>query len=113
MGRKPLLSVLFILFASMRALAASADHEIEARMDELFRDYSRPGVPGASVMVVRQGRVVFAKGYGLADVERGVPCGTNTNFRLASVTKQFTAMAVMMLAERKRLSLNETLTDFF
>jgi len=113
MGRKPLLSILFILFASMRALAASADHEIEARMDELFRDYSRPGVPGASVMVVRQGRVVFAKGYGLADVERGVPCGTNTNFRLASVTKQFTAMAVMMLAERKRLSLNETLTDFF
>ena len=56
---------------------------------------------------------MLAKGYGLANVEERIPCGTNTNFRLASVTKQFTAMAVMMLAERKKLSLDERLTDFF
>jgi CubicO group peptidase (beta-lactamase class C family) len=49
----------------------------------------------------------------MADVEAKVPCSTNTNFRLASVTKQFTAMGIMILADRKKLSLEETLPDFF
>jgi CubicO group peptidase (beta-lactamase class C family) len=84
-----------------------------AEMDSLFRDYNQPGSPGASVMVVRRGKIEFARGYGLADVEAGVPCSTNSNFRLASVTKQFTAMAVMMLYDAKKLKLEETLTDFF
>jgi CubicO group peptidase (beta-lactamase class C family) len=64
-------------------------------------------------MVIRDGKVIFAKAYGLANLEERIACGTNTNFRLASVTKQFTAMAIMILAERKKLSLDETLTDFF
>ena len=82
-----------------------------AQMDALFADYQRPGVPGASVMVIGDGKVLFAKGYGLADLARRIPCDTNTNFRLASVTKQFTAMAVLMLVQQKRLSLDERLTD--
>src|ERR1035438_9582511 len=64
-----------------------------------------------SVMVIKRGKVVLAKGYGLANVEERIACGTNTNFRLASVTKQFTAMTVMILAERGKLSLDERLTD--
>ena len=60
-----------------------------------------------------RGKVVLAKGYGLANLEAKIPCATNTNFRLASVTKQFTAMAVMILAERKKVSLDERLPDFF
>jgi CubicO group peptidase (beta-lactamase class C family) len=105
--------VLLLLSVPGVVMAAHTKSRMESRMDELFQDYNKPGVPGASVIVVRKGKVVFAKGYGLADVEGHVPCATNTNFRLASVTKQFTAMAVMILAERKRLSLNETLADFF
>src|SRR5262249_9319879 len=70
-------------------------------------------VPGACVLVVKDGEAVLEKGYGMADVEAGIPCATNTDFRLASVTKQFTAMAVMLLAERKKLSLNESLTAVF
>src|SRR5581483_4419901 len=68
---------------------------------------------GASVMVIQAGKVLLAKGYGLADVEHHIPCATDTNFRLASVTKQFTAMAVMMLLEKHKLSLDERLTDCF
>ena len=68
----------------------------------MFQDFNQPGSPGASVMVIKGGKVLLAKGYGLANVEEKIPCGTNTNFRLASVTKQFTAMAVMILAERKQ-----------
>ena len=83
------------------------------KMDILFKEYNRPDSPGASVMVIKNREVLFAKVYGLADVERKIPCATDTNFRLASVTKQFTAMAIMILAERKKLSLDEALTDLF
>ena len=79
----------------------------------LFKEFNHAHSPGASVMVIRNGHVIFARGYGLADVEHQIPCETNTNFRLASVTKQFTAMAVLMLADRKKLSLDENLLDFF
>ena len=84
-----------------------------ARIDSLFSTFDHPNAPGASVMVIHHGKPVFAKGYGLANLDSKIPCTTNTNFRLASVTKQFTAMAVMILAERKALSLGESLSAFF
>lgn len=84
-----------------------------SRIDALFKDFNQPDSPGASVSVIRDGKVIFARGYGLADLEHHIPCGTNTNFRLASVTKQFTAMAILMLVDRKEVSLEENLTDFF
>lgn len=83
------------------------------RVDALFREYARPGVPGASVIVIRNGKVLYKKAYGLANLEEKVPGTTRTNYRIASMTKQFTAMAVMILAERKRLSLDDSLTKFF
>jgi CubicO group peptidase (beta-lactamase class C family) len=97
---------------SVRAASASTD-ALAPKVDALFQDFDQAGSPGASVMVIKGGKVVLAKGYGQASVEERIPCGTNTNFRLASVTKQFTAMAVMILAKRGKLSLDERLTDFF
>jgi CubicO group peptidase (beta-lactamase class C family) len=98
---------------SIHCLACAAVPDFNSKIDALFAEYDKPDCPGASVIVVRDGKTVFAKGYGMADVEARIPCTTNTNFRLASVTKQFTAMSVMILADRKKLSLNETLPDFF
>src|SRR5258705_1342217 len=95
------------------AAVIGATDQKASKMDALFEEYNRPDSPGASVMVVEDDKVIFEKGYGLRDVERRIPCGTNTNFRLASVTKQFTAMAIMILAEGRKLSLDESLTDFF
>lgn len=83
------------------------------KLDALFQNFNQPGAPGASVMVIHRGKVLAAKGYGLANVEEKVPCGLATNYRLASVSKQFTAMAVLILAERGKLSFEERLTDFF
>jgi CubicO group peptidase (beta-lactamase class C family) len=97
---------------SARAALGTTD-ALALRVDTLFQGFNQAGSPGASVMVIKGGKVVLAKGYGLANVQASVPCGTNTNFRLASVTKQFTAMAVMILAERGKLSFEERLTDCF
>lgn len=83
------------------------------RVDALFKEFDQPHAPGASVLVIHQGKTVFAKGYGLADLERKTPCTVTSNFRLASVSKQFTAMAVLILSERGKLNLEETLADVF
>src|SRR5689334_3674570 len=85
----------------------------EKVVDALFRDFDRPDAPGVTVIVIKQGKALFAKGYGLADLEKKTPCTTNTNFRLASVTKQFTAMAVLILAEQGKLYLQDRLPKFF
>lgn len=98
---------------TISAKPASLGAHTAAQMDALFATFDHPNAPGASVMVVHHGKPVFAKGYGLANLDTKTPCTTNTNFRLASVTKQFTAMAVMILVERKQLSLGESLADFF
>ncbi len=79
----------------------------------MFREYDCRDVPGASVMVIRDGVVIFRKAYGLANLEDKIPSATQTNYRMASLTKQFTAMAVMILAGRKKLALTNSLTDFF
>lgn len=84
-----------------------------ARMNDLFRQYDRPDLPGASVIVIRHGKVLFKKSYGLANLEDKILSTTSTNYRLASVTKQFTAMAIMILAEQKKLSYDDHLTDLF
>ena len=68
-------------------------------------------IPGVSVAVVKDGKVVMAKGYGLASVELGVPATADTVYQLASVTKTFTATAVMMLAREGKLSLDDKITE--
>jgi CubicO group peptidase (beta-lactamase class C family) len=98
-----------VLFASPMKTSA----EKTAAMDALFSDYARPGAPGASVIVIANGKVLFKKSYGLANVESKIAATPNTNYRLASVSKQFTAMAIMILADRKKLSYDDTLASFF
>ena len=80
-------------------------------IDGLMRDYSG-NVPGASVLVVREGQVVFRQSYGMANLEERVASTSDTHYRLASLTKQFTAAAILTLAERGRLSLDDPITRF-
>lgn len=85
----------------------------EEKTDNLFRPYSGPNSPGAAVLIIEDGEPLFAKTYGQANLEQKLPVTAKTNFRLASVTKQFTATCVMMLVEQGKLSYHTTLTDIF
>lgn len=80
-------------------------------IDRLFSQYARPDVPGAAIVVVDKGRVAFMRGYGLADLESRTPVTERTNFRLASLTKPFTAMAIMLLVGEGRLGLDDRVRD--
>ena len=78
----------------------------QSAIDQLMHRYDGT-VPGASLLVLRNGVALVHRGYGLSDLEHGVEAGPATNYRLASVTKQFTASAILLLAEDGRLSLDD------
>lgn len=92
---------------------ASGDLMQGEQVDKLFRAYQGDAVPGASVMVIDQGERVLVKSYGMANLEDGVPVRPATNFRLASITKQFTAAGVLMLVEEGEVALDDALTELF
>lgn len=84
-----------------------AADSLEERVDSLFAEYERAGEPGVLVGVIRDGRVIFEKGYGMADLAHGVPITPATRFNVGSISKQFTAFAFALLAERGELSLDD------
>ena len=76
-------------------------------IDAVFADMRRAGSPGAQLAVIQDGEITFSRGYGEAQIEHGVRITPRTVFHVASVSKQFTAMAVTMLAARGALSLDD------
>ena len=85
--------------------------EIDTRaVDTLFRAYSG-AVPGASVMVIRDGAVLLRRAYGLADLAHHTPAAPTTDFRLASLSKQFTAMAIMLLVRDGKLRYDQPVSE--
>lgn len=81
-------------------------------VDSLFTAYTGASVPGASVVVIQSGEVIIRRAYGMADLESRVTATAETDYRLASVSKQFTAMAVMLLAKDGRLRYDQPVRDF-
>ena len=77
-----------------------------ARVDAIFADYASASGPGCSMGVIRDGRLIHAAGYGTANLDHGIPNGPSTIFRTGSVSKQFTAGAIALLAIRGELELD-------
>jgi CubicO group peptidase (beta-lactamase class C family)/microsomal dipeptidase-like Zn-dependent dipeptidase len=83
-----------------------SERETLSRLDTLLRDYAGDA-PGASVLVVRDGKPVVRRSYGFANLEERIATTPETNYRLASVTKQFTAASILLLAEAGKLQLDD------
>ena len=92
--------------------ASSREAAVAAKVDPLFAAWNRPDSPGCGVGVSRNGAVIFEHGYGLASLERRVPITPSTVFHLASITKAFTAMSVLLAAERGVLSLDDDVSKY-
>jgi CubicO group peptidase (beta-lactamase class C family) len=84
----------------------------EQSIDNLMENYSG-SVPGAAVMVIKDGEILFQKGYGLANLETKTMVSTKTNFRLASISKQFTAMSILILKEKGLINYDDSINDIF
>jgi len=94
------------LSAPFSARGDEVDRYIETQMRNLH-------IPGLSLAIVRDGRVIKARGYGLADLELGAPATKSTVYEIGSNTKQFTAAAIMMLVEEGKAGLDDRITKYF
>jgi len=106
--RLPVFGLLLISLAVARCQAGTT-----GRIDRFVRmEMERQHIPGLAIGVLKAGKVIVAKGYGYADIEHRVPAGPETIFHAASVGKQFTAVAVMLLVEDGKLALDESITRY-
>ncbi len=105
---------LCLLLVSLSVLSGCALGQLgKERIDAIFRPVVNDEAPGMAVGVIRDGKLVFAKGYGVADLEKKTPITPDTDFRLASMTKQFTAMSIMLLVHDGKLHYDDTLGKIF
>jgi len=88
------------------------EKEIVEKIDQICEQTYKSDEPGAAVIVVQNGKTIFRKGYGLANVELEVPIKPEMVFRIGSITKQFTAVCILMLMEEGKISLGDDITKF-
>src|SRR5260221_6011232 len=104
---------LMILVAASSPFAQSPSRDLAKQFDSVFAGIASANTPGFAVLVKKDGRVVCEKGYGVRDLRTKTTIDAQTNFRLASFTKQFTAMAIMLLVHDGKLRYDRTLTEIF
>lgn len=107
-----LLSIVIMTVSTPKAVHSQTDAKLADALDEMMTSVYKPDAPGAALIAIRNGQVILRKGYGLANLELGVPVAPEMVFRLGSISKQFTAVAILMLAEEGKLTLDDEVTKF-
>lgn len=114
LGRIALVACILATATGIGFSQSNAGDSMSSRVDAYVSGQMREQkIPGLALAVVRDGKIIEAKGFGLANVELHVPVKTETLFQTGSVGKQFAAMAVMMLVEEGKLKLDDPITKYF
>jgi len=106
-----LLIFTFLFLLSLQTVAQVNDFNIHKKIDSIFSEYDSLK-PGVAVAVIRDGKIDFKKGYGLANLEYDIPILTETKFHIASVSKQFTAFSIYLLNKEGKLSLEDDIRKY-
>jgi len=107
-----LLALLFVFLVVSSSRTSSQDQPATA-LDAIFSPLADAKSPGLAVLVRKEGRTVFERGYGVRELRSSAKIDPQTNFRLASSSKQFTAMSIMLLVHDGKLRYDGKLTDVF
>lgn len=108
-------SIYLLLAVCMTCLVPAATFAADppaAAIDKIFATWDKPDTPGAALAVVRGGTIVYSRGYGMANLEYGVANAPSTIFHAASLSKQFTALCIHILAQEGKLSLDDPLRKY-
>jgi len=108
-----LIIVFLVLVCASQRQAVGAGDDLAAQLDPIFSALTKDKSPGVAVLVRKDGRTVFERGYGVRDLRSLSRIDPQTNFRLASCSKQFTAVSVMLLVHDGKLRYDDKLTDVF
>lgn len=112
MRTKLTLSSALLLVAFPTLFAQSLPPSVTVKIDSIFRKWDRTSTPGCAVGIVRNDSLIFSKGYGMANLEYGVPINPLTIFHMASVSKQFTAYSIVLLARKGKLNLDDDIRKY-
>ena len=104
--------IIQLFFFATSALYANIKEDIKNKVDQYIAAYVKMNQFSGSILIAQNGKVIVNKGYGMASYEYGVTNKPGTIFRIGSITKQFTAMAIMMLEEKKLLNVNDNLSKY-
>lgn len=104
--------LLFLIFISVATSAIGQLEEFQA-VDQIFSDWDTKDGPGGSIGIIKDGELIYSKGYGLANLEYEIPNSASSVFRIASTSKQFTAACIILLAEKGLLNLQDDLKRIF
>ena len=112
MKSKMYFAILAILFTFKGPLTAQNTLENSRKLDSLFTHWQLENYPGGVVLVTKKGLPLIFKAYGMASVTYGVPISKQTRFNIGSVSKQFTAMGIVLLASQNKLSFNDDIRTY-
>ena len=104
--------VLLLCLPLAATAASSAPAELERSLDAMIASRFRPELPGVAALVLKDGKPVLRKGYGMANVELGVPVRPEHVFRIGSTTKLFTATAIMLLVDEGKIALDAPVSSY-
>ena len=107
------LVLLLVLLGWVSNFSLAADKDMTAKIDAVFKDFQSDEAPGVAVLVIHDGKGIFERGYGVSDLRTKHKITPDTNFRLASLSKEFTALAVMLLVHDGKISYSDHLTEVF
>jgi len=107
----------FVLVFGVTAQTAVANqaythNALTDKVDELFKQWDKDDSPGATVGIFKDGRIIYARGYGIANLEYALPWTPQTPSRIGSISKQFIAMCIAILAEQGKLSLDDNIRKY-
>ena len=109
-----LASVSFLIMVSLLVYPTFAQKSLQVKVDEYIKsEMQKQKIPGVSLAIIRDGKAIYTKGYGYANVENQVPVKLETIFQSGSVGKPFTVMAIMILVEEGKIGLNDKLNKYF
>ena len=107
---KYLLIVITVL--GLNSQSTSYAQNLESKIDSLLLEKYHPNAPGATFLISRNGNIIYKKAFGLANLELNVPMESDNVFEIGSMTKQFTAISILMLMEKGKLNLDDEITKF-
>lgn len=104
--------LVLVLFVSPAIVPSQQPPDASARLDRIFERWNSRETPGCAVAIAREGKIILSRAYGMADLEHDVANSTDTIFEAGSVSKQFTAGAIVILAQQGKLSLDDNVRKY-
>lgn len=106
------LAIACFSFFALPAKTQSGDNDLTAKVDKVFAQFDKPDSPGCALAVIKDAQIIYKRGYGMADLDHDVAIKPDTPFHVASVSKQFTAFSILLLAQQGKLSLDDKVQKY-